>query len=1595
MRRIAKNVFSAFFLFVVLVLTPYASPEAEAATTASGTWGSLNWTLDSNGTLTISGSGEMDGFSWNSEDEWHAFDWNVKEVMIQNGVTSIGEYAFSGMSQMTKVTIPSSVTRIEDSAFFCCFNLKNVTIPTSVTLIEDNAFYSCESLTSLTIPSSVQYIGYRAFHNCESLSSITLPSGIQLIGDGTFGDCTSLTSVAIPESVTRIGESAFENSGLTSITISKNVTRIDSGAFAGCSRLTRVSVDASNTSYCDVDGILFNKDKTTLLCFPGARGYVSGIPSSVTRIADMAFFGCGALSSFDIPTTVTSIGVLTFAYSGLTSINIPSSVTYIADRAFMWCASLVHVSFPASITHINQNTFYGCDALTNVEIPPSVTSIWYDAFGNCPNLTLIVTEGSCAHQYAVKNYIPYELVSGKYAVNYNAVGASDVPASQIKIQGIALTLSSTVPTRAGYTFVGWASSSNASTAEYYPGGLYTVDAGITLYAVWSPNTYTVNFDGNGGSVSFSSKTVTNRSAYGDLPTATRNNYTFVGWFTSPSAGTQISSSTIAHLTADRTLYAHWSTSYNTWGDLLWTLDNNGLLTIFGSGEMDSFESDSKVAWLAQREKITRVEIQSGVTTIGDWAFYGCGSLQSISIPASVRSIGISAFLDCTQLQSLTIPANVTYIGVRAFGGMSSLTDFTVDSGNTVFYALNGGLIDGELNEFVDLAGARGGSYTVPTGVTSIGMWAFSNNSTLTEVTIPTGVTQIDTCAFTGCSNLQSVRLPASLTSIGDYVFNDLKSLTDIYYSGTESQWTAITMGKGNYFYSTTIHYNGSTDYTVRYDPNGGYSVPANQIKTHNQALTLSTVTPAHASSSAGSYTVTLNANGGSVSQSTLTAARTTSYTFRNWNTAVNGNGTSYAPGTSYTENASVTLYAQWNSNTTTAAVTLPTPTLSSYTFKGWNSNSGASSGSTGSYTPTGNVTLYAIWQQNKTYTVTFNPNGGTVSPTSKTVTNGSTYGDLPTPTKSNYRFDGWYTASSGGTTVTSSTTVNLAANQTLYAHWTYIPKTYTVAYNANGGTGTPSSQTKEENVSLTLSSVKPSKYYIIQYNAAGGTVTPASKNVNCTFKNWNTAQGGGGSSYEPGGAYTANANVTLYAQWTNPSAGTLATPTRSGYTFDGWYTSASGGAKITNSTTITENKTIFAHWTKVNDNPYNMGDETYSFGNYGDSDSPDGHCFGMSMTSAGYHLGILDISKIGGSSSTSLYSLRATAAVKRPICYYQGIQDRWAKGAIVAGGSTYLFGIRYSNISADWTEVVNYVSDHSYDGTGRLQIGFRKNNVGGHAINFLRYEKVNGQDRIYAYDNNFPTQETYFYKDSYGKVWQAPVQTFSGSIDCIALRDCRKYFNSVGDYDATHALYMPKDAATVQGYSYSVMEGNFGAEEYVMYVIPSDQTRVTIIPNRDYADFIYMDMEYSFGIISDEMRGDFEFATMDEGSGSMTARFRIYEVDPEFGEPDFTLPSALTEIGESAFESIAAKTVYIPDTCASIGEYAFRNAKVKQIRIPAECSIAGTAFAGCDKVQIFGTPGSAAETFCTGHANCTFVTESQRVVSEISRSCILANPYEN
>ncbi len=209
-----------FLLFIFFSLFSFSAIHAE-----------IDWELSDDGTLTISGSEKMKDYVLSSPAPWYNDRKKIKRVVIKDGVTSIGDRAFYGCSNITSVTIPNSVTSIGDYAFRDC-SITSVTIPNSVTSIGNCAFEYCIGLTSITIPNSVKSIGHRAFYYCLGLTSVTIGNSVTSIGESAFEYCNGLTSITIPNSVTSIGNCAFYCCDkLVSLTIGNSVKSIGAQAF--------------------------------------------------------------------------------------------------------------------------------------------------------------------------------------------------------------------------------------------------------------------------------------------------------------------------------------------------------------------------------------------------------------------------------------------------------------------------------------------------------------------------------------------------------------------------------------------------------------------------------------------------------------------------------------------------------------------------------------------------------------------------------------------------------------------------------------------------------------------------------------------------------------------------------------------------------------------------------------------------------------------------------------------------------------------------------------------------------------------------------------------------------------------------------------------------------------------------------------------------------------------------------------------------------------------------------------------------------------------------------------------------------------------
>ena len=357
------------------------------------------------------------------------FGRQVTKYVIGEGVTSIGEYAFSDCRGLTSITITNSVTSIGEYAFSDCRGLTSITIPPSVMSIGMCAFESCYGLRKvivsdlaawcnirfgsnplyyahhlysdenteiqdLVIPSSVTGIGGYAFSGCTSLTSVTIPNNVTSIGNGIFEYCSGLTSVNIPNSVTTIGNYAFSGcSGLTSVNIPNNVTSIGNGAFQNCYSLTSVTIPNSVTS---LGGYAFQ------YCHSLAS---VTIPPSVKSIGENAFENCSGLKKAVVSDLATWCSIrfegsyanplfnAKHLYSDenteIKDLVIPNSVTSIGGYAFSGCSDLTSVTIPNNVTSIGDAAFSSCSNLTSIEIPSSVTSIGQQAFLDCDILEVI------------------------------------------------------------------------------------------------------------------------------------------------------------------------------------------------------------------------------------------------------------------------------------------------------------------------------------------------------------------------------------------------------------------------------------------------------------------------------------------------------------------------------------------------------------------------------------------------------------------------------------------------------------------------------------------------------------------------------------------------------------------------------------------------------------------------------------------------------------------------------------------------------------------------------------------------------------------------------------------------------------------------------------------------------------------------------------------------------------------------------------------------------------------------------------------------------------------------------------------------------
>jgi len=643
MKKTKKIISLLLSVLMIITSIPLTAVNSFAEAPTSGTTGDCTWSLDGT-VLTVTGNGKMGDYTANQVSPWGN---SITEVIIENGVTNIGEEAFDVCYSLESVTIPDSVTSIGNSAFSSCSSLKSLVIPDSVTEIGNYAFFDCP-FTSFTVPDSVTSIGEFAFKSCTSLKSIAVSDSVTVIGQHAFDNCTALTSFTVPDSVTSIADSTFYDcKSLTDVVIGNGVKNIDRKAFAYCTALTdinipdnvisigssafwvctslknvtvgkgvksmgglvfpecrsleNINVSDDNMNYSSADGVLFNKDKTVLIQYPVGRTDTSyAVPDGVTTIGNSSFKGGKSLENITIPKSVTSIGNSAFdntAYFN-NDANWNGRVLYIDDCLIKGknANKNVSINVKEGTRLIADYAFYECDLYKSITLPDSIAIIGSFAFCDCTALSDIT--------------VPDSVVSiGRSAFNScTSLASIAIPENVISI--------------GDYAFCNCTSLTQVNVAEN------------------NKNYCSVN------GVLFN-KDMTRLIQYPASKTDTE--------YTVPDSVTEI---------VGRAFCKCGILENITIPD---TVTEIGEYAFYNCTSLKSIAVPHGITSIAEYAfykctSLRSADIPDGITEIGEYAFAYCIALESITIPNSVTTINEGAFYYCTELFEVFVPDSVTYIG---------------------------------------------------------------------------------------------------------------------------------------------------------------------------------------------------------------------------------------------------------------------------------------------------------------------------------------------------------------------------------------------------------------------------------------------------------------------------------------------------------------------------------------------------------------------------------------------------------------------------------------------------------------------------------------------------------------------------------------------------------------------------------------------------------------------------------------------------------------------------------------------------------------------------------------------------------------------
>lgn len=970
-------------------------------------------------------------------------DLDVPATLGGNPVTAIGKNAFIGCTGLANVWLPDTVTSIEEAAFKNCTGLDYIELSASLTSIGESAFAGCTNLEEVEIPASVAVIHEYAFDGCSGLTvirvdvrnanyksvngmlltkdgttlvqgingGVTIPDGVTTVGDSAFYGCDELWSVTIPSSVTTIEDNAFgECTLLESVVIPSSVTTLGSAAFNSCTGLKRVTL-----SQAGVDNFS---------AFSGYSGLKVVIADGVTSIPDDAFNSCSGIQSVLIPGSVATIGVSAFEdCDNLDCLSICSGVSTIKAKAFKGCTKLNYVTIPRSVgTDIGSEAFADCDALTKALVPPG--------FGTLdPGVLNGIFDGSTPAVYATitRDYRDVEAVGDVGLVYYRDVGVARVGGGA---GGLAIPKSATgdliIPSKLG-----------GDQTKYINDEAFKGCTGLERVTVPSSVTSIGSYAFNGCSSMW----------YIVIPKSFES---------SPPPSSTIPSSA--------NVYAADVTVTRVDG-ILWTyaVDGSGNATLgSGSGAYDAAPAvPSTVAGaltipasidghpvtaigsgaFSGRSDLTSVTIPSGVTVIGDYAFEGCDGLKNIVVPQSVTICGDYALAYCSNLNDAVMPTafepNQSIIfnssPVDAYDRVQYRNvDVAIVDGRAWTYTVDGGgaIVGGGVYGLAIPYATAVGGIAIPATlggypVTAIGMDAFSSCDGLTDVAMPDGVTAIDSGAFDSCIGLATVTISSTVSDIHPYAFDGCGGLT------------AFSVADGNAAYSSRNGLLLSKDgKTLVKGVKGDVTIPDGVETIGDSAFYGSGLTSV--AIPIGVTTIDEYAFGdcdflvGVAIPSSVTTIGTDAFSGCDSLASIAlPFGVTTIGANAFDDCDLLAEVAIPSSVTTIGASAFSYAPLATVHVEPGDADrvKGLLEGS--GYTTTG---ITFVEDVPPTYTVTFDANGGSVSPATRLVTANMTVGELPVPTRVDYTFKGWFTAAEDGEEVAPTTVVK--ASVTFFAQWT-------------------------------------------------------------------------------------------------------------------------------------------------------------------------------------------------------------------------------------------------------------------------------------------------------------------------------------------------------------------------------------------------------------------------------------------------------------------------------------------------------------------------------------------------------------------------------